>query len=170
MPTCLSRQTSRHVTIFKRSGTRKCQGLLLEKNYFVLGLLARDIANHSFQHTCEPGLLKTPWVKDWLVEKPFRLTSGWNVWPPGRQLSLVTVPKFADNLLLSPYHGKYLHRDLNWGPFVVPLVPKWGREKGECVNKLSLQQLTVSSFHFESKQQQRQQQILGERMPCNKVL
>ena len=39
-------------------------------------------------------------------------------------MSLATVPKFADNLLLSPYHSKYLHRDLNLGPFVVPLVPK----------------------------------------------
>ena len=29
---------------------------------------------------------------------------------------------------------------------------------------------TVSSFHFEQKQQQRQQQILGELMPCYKVL
>ena len=26
------------------------------ENYFVLGLLARDIANHSFEHTFDPGL------------------------------------------------------------------------------------------------------------------
>ena len=26
------------------------------ENYFVLGLPARDIANHSFEHTFDPGL------------------------------------------------------------------------------------------------------------------
>ena len=45
-----------HVAIFKRSGTRKPHDLLLGKNYFVLGLLARDIANRSFVHTFDPGL------------------------------------------------------------------------------------------------------------------
>ena len=32
------------------------QGIQFEENYFVLGLLARDIANHSFEHTFDPGL------------------------------------------------------------------------------------------------------------------
>ena len=73
MPACLSKQSKLptnspissisifghvtcHVAIFKRSGTRKPHDLLLGKNYFVLGLLARDIANRSFVHTFDPGL------------------------------------------------------------------------------------------------------------------
>ena len=31
------------------------------ENYFVLGLLARDIANHSFEHTFDPGLKPLEW-------------------------------------------------------------------------------------------------------------
>ena len=61
-----------HVAIFKRSGKRKPHYLLLGTNYFVLGLLARDIANRSFVHTFALGL-KTRWVKHWLVEKPFQI-------------------------------------------------------------------------------------------------
>ena len=44
------------ISIFKRLDTRTPQDLLLGKNYFVLGLLARDISNHSFEHTFDPGL------------------------------------------------------------------------------------------------------------------
>ena len=110
-----------HVTIFERSATRKPQDLLLGKNYFVPVLLVGNIANHSFEHTFGPGFKPLEWKIDQL-RSLFRLTSGWNVWGPGRQLSLATMPKFADKLMLSPYHSKYLHHDLNRRPFLVPLV------------------------------------------------
>ena len=35
-----------------------------KKNYFVLGLLARDIANRSFVHTFDPGLKPFKWKID----------------------------------------------------------------------------------------------------------
>ena len=53
-----------HVAIFKRSGKRKPHYLLLGTNYFVLGLLARDIANRSFVHTFDPGLKHFKWKID----------------------------------------------------------------------------------------------------------
>ena len=34
------------------------------ENYFVLGLQARDIANHSFEHTFDPGLKPLEWKID----------------------------------------------------------------------------------------------------------
>ena len=49
------RHVTCHVTIFKRSARRKPEDLLLGKNYFVPGLLLGDIANHSFEHTFDPG-------------------------------------------------------------------------------------------------------------------
>ena len=118
-----------HVTIFKRSAQENLKIYSREKIYFVLGLLARDvyIANRSFEHTFDPGLKTLKWMIDFEFRSLFRLTSGWNVWRPGKQMSLATVPKFADNLILSPYHSKYLHHGLNWRPFLVPLVLKWGR-------------------------------------------
>ena len=54
----------RQVTIFKRSSTRKPQDLFLGKNYFVLCLLERDIANHSFEHTFDPGFKPFEWKID----------------------------------------------------------------------------------------------------------
>ena len=100
------------ISIFKRSDTRTPQDLLLGKNCFVLGLLARDIANHSFEHTFDPGLKHLEWKIDYL-RSFFTLSSGWSVWRPVRQVSLATVSKFADKLILSPYHSKYLHHDLH---------------------------------------------------------
>ena len=114
------------ISIFKRSDTRTPQDLLLGKNCFVLGLLARDIANHSFEHTFDPGLKHLEWKIDYL-RSFFTLSSGWSVWRPVRQVSLATLSKFADNLILSPYHSKYLHHDLHWRQLLVPMVPKWGR-------------------------------------------
>ena len=118
--------TNSSISIFKRSDSRTPQDLLLGKNCFVLGLLARDIANHSFEHTFDPGLKHLEWKIDYL-RSFFTLSSGWSVWRPVRQVSLATVSKFADNLILSPYHSKYLHHDLHWRQLLVPMVPKWGR-------------------------------------------
>ena len=81
MPTCLSKQNKlptnspissifnfwprdmsrSHIQTFRQ---KKTFTLLLGKNYFVLGLLARDIANRSFVHTFDPGLKHFKWKID----------------------------------------------------------------------------------------------------------
>ena len=42
------------ISIFRRWDTTTPQDLRLGKTYFILGLLARDIANHSFKHAFDP--------------------------------------------------------------------------------------------------------------------
>ena len=56
--------TNWQISVFKRSDTRTPQDLLWGKKCFVLGLLARDIANHSFEHTFDPGLKHLEWKID----------------------------------------------------------------------------------------------------------